>query len=325
MLRMCGLLIVAMAVAAAAPAAPAAAPAALAAEGAPAPAQTPAVVPPNLQALEQKMAQIRFNTARISLRFVFGELGSPAGGAELGSDVNKAKSFAISAAGAIRFSPPAAAFTSTVEGLGLPFLTKTSKERTIGKTIYTYKPSVARFDGGRPWVRSRQKPAPKPDSDSARLSAVVESLAPTFSGSSRGDSTGWFTKLIEDLNGAVSIQEVGPVTVDGQQATEFTASLSLAKLLAGKLSPKQLASMKPSEATMELEAFLAPNGLPVRTTSIVGNRIEGIGIEDDILALEIPVVVHAPPASKTIGEARLRKLEKKRAKRAKKKDRSALH
>jgi hypothetical protein len=282
----------------------------------------PATVPQALGALEQRMAQIRFNTARISVRSVLGELGSPAGGAELGSDINKCKSLVTSGIGEIRLSPAEGTFTGRSEGL--IFQGKSSlvtKSRTIGKTNYTYEPSVESYDGRRPWVRSRQHPPPKPGSKAAQLSAIYGSLAPTFA-ASEGESPGpTFTKLIDDLNSAVSIQEGGLITVDGQQTTEFTASLSLVKLLAGELSPKQLAAIeqKPSEATVGLEVFIAPNGLPVRTTGVTGGRIEGLGIEEDILALEVPVVVHAPPASKTIGQAQLRKLENKRLKRELKK------
>jgi hypothetical protein len=202
-----------------------------------------------------------------------------------------------------------------------------------------YKPSVASYDGGRPWVRSKARPAPKSDSDSAKLSAVFGSLSPTFAGGSPGSSAGLFSKLIEELGEAQGIQEVGPATVDAQQVTEFTASISLAKLLSPKqlegitksndslgelLSPigsakqreeakkrKEEAAAKLSEATVELELFISPSGLPVRTISILGARNEGIGVEEDILALEIPVVVNAPPARQTIDEAQLRKLERK--------------
>lgn len=310
-------------------------------------AQTSAVVPPNLQVLEQKMAQIHFNTARLAIRFGIGELGPAVPDAELGTGATGVDSFLSSDTVAIRLSPPESISTTRNEGLKLPgghtLGGSTSTERTIGKAIYTYKPSVASYDGGRPWVRSKAKPAPKPGSDTAKLSAVIDSLSPTLAGSATGSSAGLFSKLIKELGEAQSIQEVGPATVDAQQVTEFTASISLAKLLTpkqleaikrstnplGKLfssigSPKQreeakqqreAATKKLSEATVELEVFIAPSGLPVRTISVLGGRSEGIGVEEDILALEIPIVVHAPPARKTIGEAQLRRLEKKHTRR----------
>jgi hypothetical protein len=296
-------------------------------------------VPPSLPALEQKMAQIRFNTARVSVRFGFGELGTAGSGAELGSGTTGLDSFLTSATLAVRLSPPASVSTTRTEGPKLPgghtLGGNTSTERTIGKTIYTYKPSVASYDGGRPWVRSKAKPAPKPIGDSAKFAAVIDSLSPTFA----GGTAGLFSKLINELGEAQSVQEVGPATVDRQQVTEFTASVPLARLLSptqleaitktssslGELlsptgSPKQQeeakrrseeAAKKLSEASVELELFIAPSGLPVRTVSVLGERNEGIGVEEDILALGIPVIVHTPPARETIGEAQLRKLERK--------------
>jgi hypothetical protein len=198
-------------------------------------------------------------------------------------------------------------------------------------------PSVASFDGGRPWVRSRQSSS-KSDGESAGLTGMSNSLAATVSGGGAGSTP--FAKLIEDVNGALNVQEVGPVAVDGQQTTEFTVSSSLERLL----SPKQLAALKKATSALgallspvespkqraatkkhneeaakklglvpvELELFIAPNGLPVRTISVLGSRSEGIGVEEDILALEVPVDVHAPPARQTIGQAQLRKLERKR-------------
>jgi hypothetical protein len=310
-----------------------AAPAALAAEVAP--PQTQVAVPPALQALEQKMEQIHFNTARFSARFGLGELGSSADGAELGSGVNVCKSFITSTAGIERLSPPASVSVGGFDGV----VRSKSKELSIGNTIYVFTPSAARSDGGRPWVRSAVAPTPK----SAAGAAIGSALAPALPMSGPDSSVGQFAKLIEETNGALSIQEVGPATVDGQEVTEFMASLSLTKLITRKeleeftgsfsslnklLSPKQSpkqreeakkhheeATQKLSEAPMELELFIAPNGIPVRTTVVIGERSEGIGAEQDILAVGIPVVVHAPPADKTIGQAQLRKLEQQRFKR----------
>jgi hypothetical protein len=314
-------------------------------------AQTPASVPPSLQALEQKMAQIRFNTARISARFGLGELG-PAGG-ELGTGVKGPNGgLLITTVGVFRLSPREATATSKIEGVGLPHGERappgstTSTERVIGNTLYAYTPSASSYDGGRPWVRSKQ-PSPQSNGESTGLSGVSDALAPTLSESdTRSASAAPFAKLIEDVNGALSLQEVGPMIVDGQQATEFTVSTSLAKVLSPKqleaftkaggflgelgelLSPsgspkqreeakkrKEESAKKLSEAPVELELFIAPSGLPVRTISVVGSRSAGIGAEEDILALEVPVDVHAPPARETISQAQLRKLEKKRARR----------
>jgi hypothetical protein len=308
-------------------------------------AQASTVVPPSLQSLEQKMAQIRFNTARISGRLVVGEMGPAVSGAELGAGVMGSNTLVISTITAVRLSPSESVSTSKTEatqasGHTLGLGAGGSQERTIGSTVYTYTPSVASFDGGRPWVRS-SKPVSKPGGESAGFAGVSDSLSATASGSGAGNApVAPFAKLIEDVNGALSVQEVGPTTVDGQQTTEFIVSSSLERVL----SPKQLAALTKATHTLgtllspvespkqhaetkqhseeaakklgltpvTLELFIAPNGLPVRTISVTGNRSAGIGAEEDILALEIPVVVHAPPARETIGEAQLHKLRARR-------------
>lgn len=298
-------------------------------------AQTPAVIPPNLQMLEQKMAQIRFNTARISARFGLGELGPAGGGAELGTGIKGPNgAFVTSTVGVFRLSPPEASTTSKFEGVGspngegVPPGGAPSKERVIGNTVYTYTPSALRYDGGRPWVRSKRVSSSQSGGGSAGLEGLSDPSAP-------------FAKLIEDVNGALSVQEVGPMTIDGQQVTEFTVSLTMATLLPGKrlerfikafsslgeiLSPDNHSSKQREEAKqhreeqakkireipVEIELFIASNGLPARTITVLGNRKEAIGGEQDILALEVPVDVHAPPARETIGETQLRKLRARR-------------
>jgi hypothetical protein len=118
-------------------------------------------VPPNLSALEQKMAQIRFNTARIQTRFGFGQLGSGTGG-ELGGGIKgSGKGLIFSTVGSFRLSPREAVLTNGFEAPGssvgqhVPAGLAQSTERVIGDTTYTYRPSVASWDGGRPWVRGK--------------------------------------------------------------------------------------------------------------------------------------------------------------------------
>ncbi|HUN78314.1 MAG TPA: hypothetical protein VMU32_05290 [Solirubrobacteraceae bacterium] len=298
------------------------APAVLAAEVAPgpAPAPAPAVVPPALQSLEQKMAAIRFNTARISQRSVIGEVGAPTGAAELAVG-GKGHGALTLTSGLISHSPKLASAANTTEsfsGSKRRRLASTTKERMIGQTTYTYLPLIAHIDGGRPWVRGRAVSASQSEGELGLFASEVALLEPALSGPPNEP----FAKLIDSLDHAVSIREGGPVTVDGQQTTEFYVSLSVVQRLAGTISPKQLTKLEreirksPAEANVELDVFIAPDGLPVRTIGIGGAGSEAIGIEQDILALGVPVVVHAPPARETIGELRLLKIEERIAKRA---------
>jgi hypothetical protein len=59
--------------------------------------------------------------------------------------------------------------------------------------------------------------------------------------------------------------------------------------------------------------FFAPNGLPVRVRLTLAAEGTTIAIRVDTLAINVPVNVVAPPADKTIGEAQLKRLERRRA------------
>lgn len=273
--------------------------------------QAQVAVPTRLEVLEQKMENIRFNTARFSVQLVLGELGSRTTGFEVGGEVTK-NTLVDSIAGVFRFSPPASMLTNKVKGHAV-------REWSIGRTLYTYMPSVARVNGGRPWVRSRQTPTPKPQ-DRSLLSELPDALGPTFSTGGRGRSVSVFAKLIGDLGEALSIQEIGPATVDGQDVTEFIASMSLTSLLGGPLSPRELEEANGTGgSTAQMELFIAPDGVPVRTIGVFERDDKGLAVVEDILGIDIPVMVHAPPASKTIGEAQLRRIQRRRAKKVKRK------
>jgi hypothetical protein len=269
----------------------------------------PPPIPPALQVLEQKLAQIHFNTARISDRLVLGEASVPVGTAELGSGLDQCKGAEVTTTGVFRHSPFESATTDIFAGYR-------SREIEIGATTYRYERSIAKYDGGRPWIR-RRKAATKPERGSANDTdpSTLTVLGAVFSSSRPRGSQGPFARLVEDLDGALSIQEIGPATVDRQQVTEYIASLSAAKLLAGRLNQKQHQMARELEAEpVTLELFIAPSGLPVRTTVVVATGKEGLGEEEDFRAVGIPVSIHAPPPRATIGQAKLDQLQKRRRK-----------
>ena len=120
------------------------------------------------------------------------------------------------------------------------------------------------------------------------------------------------------LGEALSIQEIGPASVASQQTLAFTATLSSARLLKRVLSAKEqrrlYSGKELPDAHFTLEVWLAPSGLPVQTTTTNGKRGEEFSSQEDILALEVPVHVHAPPARQTISQAHWLKLERQHAK-----------
>jgi hypothetical protein len=272
------------------------------------PASSPVAVPPALQALEQKMLLINFNTARVSAVFALGDLGAPVEGAELGADANKCNSLVSYTTATERLSPPASIGAVEIDG------GTAVKQITVGKTSYIYMPSAERYDGGRPWVR--QVLASKPSGNPA-LSALS-----TLSQEQPTTSTGFFQNLVEEINDSSSIKEIGARTVDEQQTTEFTATVPMATLLARRLSQNQIEAVEKKDkafkgvakAIVTLELYVAPSGMPVRTIDVIGSRNEGIGVEQDILATGVPATINAPSARLTIGQARLDKLIKRYAK-----------
>jgi hypothetical protein len=269
-------------------------------------AAEPVSVPPPLQALEQKMLLIHFNTARVSGVFALGDLGTPAEGADLAAQANVCESLIVSIDANVRLSPSGTVASSRFEG------GPAIRQISIGRTDYIYEPSVKRYDGGRPWVRSVTE---APSKSSKGLFGAMPAVGEDESSA----STDVFKRLVETINQAQSIQEAGQTTVDGQQATEYVVTISMATLLAKQLSQKQIETAKKkselfkgiSEATDTLELFLTPDGMPVRTINVIGPRNEGIGVEQDILAINIPVSIHKPPSNLTVGQVRLRKLEKR--------------
>lgn len=285
----------------------------------PASASAPAVVPPALGALEQKMTQMRFHSLSFSTRL---DLGVQDSSSSSGISISAASThqLIVSTTGVFSFVPLLLSSTSTTEGLGsreaLGGVSR--RERRIGATTYLYDPSAARHDGGRPWIRSRRTRSE--ERLAAKLAPITDALDPLLAGLERPavSSTGPFAPLLELLGEALSIQETGPATVDGQQTLAFIATLSTARLLERAFSVKERRSLlegkQPPNTDFTLELWLAPSGLPVRTATTNRTRGEEFSSQEDILGLEVPVLVHAPPADQTISQARLTKIEQRNAK-----------
>jgi hypothetical protein len=318
--RICVLLLVALG-------AGCAAPTALAVDAPPAPraqpvsSPTPAVVPPALQALEQKLAQIRFNSLSFSTRV---DLAVPSATATNGISITAASThhIVISTTGVLSLSPQLLSSTSTSEGFDPAEAVggTLAQERRIGASIYRYDPSVARRDGGRPWIRStRSRSAEELAAKLAPLSDVFSPLLGGLEGP-KVIPTELFAPLQDDLDQAQSIREAGSATVDGQPTLAFTLTFSPAKLFKQVPSEERRRLAKPRKrrstrsAALTVELWLTPNGLPLQTLTTYDAHGEGFTAQEDILGLEVPVLVHAPPGDQTIDQARLIEIERRRAK-----------
>jgi hypothetical protein len=277
------------------------------APGASASASAPpaAAVPPELQALEQKMLALQLTSERFSGTISFAarpKVTGPLGGFNhVFGHAGAIASPLITAAGEVSFvAPQQASFT-------VGFLGITISARLVAGTLYVREPFIARLDGGRPWVQEGHK----------SLAQALGSEPPGASGSSADPAAG-FKRLTEVVSRARSIVALGPATVDGQAVSRFKLTIPLAALskpghsraarARGRRQRKLLAPM------LRLELFLAEDGLPVRTSLVIRARHgKGEVIEQsDITAIDMPVEVQAPPAAETIARAQLERLMRKR-------------
>lgn len=257
--------------------------------GARAPVSAHAAQVEGLPQLEQKMGELQIHSLRFSALFDFGTLELiPKGGGF---------PFFLGGSGELSLSPVEGSFSLGLFGL-------TTETRLIGDTVYRYDESAGEHDGGRPWVRSTRKTM----NNAVGISPtnIDGGQDPTL------EATKPFAHLIEVFNSAASVLDGGPTVVEGQPVTEFEAPVNPYTVFDSK-SQKVLALLEKFKVTaVKLDLFIAPDGLPVRTNYIVQAGPHSFTFTIDILAVNIPVSVQAPPADKTIDEAQLKKIEQRR-------------
>jgi hypothetical protein len=289
-----------------APAAHASAPAALTPVG-----LAPAAVPPDLQALEQKMLALQPTSERVSATISIAEkpkVKGPVGGFNhIFGHASSILTPLITVAGEFSIGPPPAA-NVTVSFLGIPVST-----RLIGSTLYTHEPDLSRLDGGRPWVEERNTSLAK-----ALGSLGSQSNGP---GGSVGEPGTGFASLAKLIAHAQGIAELGPASVDGVPVTRFKLAVPIASLQKPAHSRRARARARRERKLfaplLRVELFLAETGLPVRTSVVlVARHDRGELIEQsDITAINVPVLVQAPPAAETITATELKRVMRRRARR----------
>jgi hypothetical protein len=236
---------------------------------------------PQLQALEQKMAQLQLNSERFS-SVVSGVItvtnetnGKPDG-----------PSKRISANG----TELGEASVSPAEGeiyLGRKLRPTLI---AIGSTVYHYERPTKASHGRRPWVRSRD-PEESP----------ATQLLPFYGGGPievDAGGTGSFARLINLLTTAVgSVSADGSAVVRGLQTTEFTATVEPLKLLRGFTNEDLAPGFKPLTETLHI--FLTESGLPIRVLTSIRSRDIKSDETVEIIAINVPVRVKPPPARET--------------------------
>lgn len=263
-----------------------------------APPVAAAVAPAELQGLEAKMAQLQITSERFSIRTRGSFVSSAVTVTAKGTCPAKGKCHPVQPRRVTRGKPHLLDETHTVEadiaaGTGETFGTD-GRSRLIvaGSTLYLYAPERSGRGRMRPWLRQRV-----PGQATSPLDYILPFHAVAAHETNLGGS-GPFGSLINLLRTAVGTFAVaGPVTVDGQQTSEFTSTVVPAVLF-GFPEPglPTLAEALPPE---KLQVFLSESGLPLRV--VVTRRTEGYSLTEttDLLAVNLPVSIKAPPANRT--------------------------
>lgn len=267
-----------------------------------APNATAATLPPSLVALEQKMSELKITSLRFSLKT---SVTVPPGEHEV---LRFLKLFGLDTqmSGEVTLTPPAS-------DVSLDFFGQPLTLRAIGKTVYAYFAKLARYDHGRPWIefgRGGLGELFKVKGHRVRSTGkTTESLAkePKIAEPP-------FAALEKSLTDAREVRELGPATVAGQPVTRFIAILEPAQLESGTLASTSRVP-GPSPSTGTLEVSFSPDGVPVQILITRHSSLETASVTVEIPAVNLPLVIEAPPVAQTITMREIRKLEKRQRKR----------
>jgi hypothetical protein len=297
--------------------------AAQAATPVPTPERTPAStpLPPDLVALEQKMAALQIT----SLRFAVATKVTERHPSRL-SKLLKLFGLGSTIVGEETLTPPAANVTLGLFGVSFTL-------RIIGAASWVYFRQLAGLDGRRPWVRLGPgglfELFTVEDEKGPRTPRVAP-LAPTLGQPDYAQPP--FAKLAATLAGAAAVSELGPTVVDSVPVTSFLATLRPGQLESGRAvrtsplivirgrSRRHVRLPPPPKPTISLEVSFAATGMPVRL--VLTEKLPGFTTTGtvDFPAVNFPLAIEPPAAAETISVAQLKALEAKQ-----KRDRAARH
>jgi hypothetical protein len=274
------------------------------APGASAAAATPP--PPELAPLLQKTSELQLSSERFS-----GEVTITA--KKLPRKLKALGGLKTKVAGELSTSPEAASITETLLG-------RTISLRLVDKTLYIHDPSIAKHDGGRPWVKE----------SAGGSSGGLFGSSTTLGGGSAGSGSGSggatsiprFKTEIALLKASNDVRSLGASTLDGQAVTGFAGSANPKEIEESALSKKlrQAVAKSHVKPAATFEVFLAANGLPVRSHVVLALGAVKLNVTTDVLAINFPVAaIPAPPAAETITAAELKKILVKQLKKKAKK------
>jgi hypothetical protein len=241
----------------------------------------PSYLPPQLQALEQKMQSLRFNSERFSeitkgsvtvIDEVNGKPTGPSSQASLNSNtVNEAS-------------------VSPAVGQVLDGNPRRPELIALGSTVYRHDARGQRSHQRRPWVRSR-----------AGGESPAAMILPLQSGKGELDlgGAGSYAGLFNLLSTATApVTADGEVSVRGQATSEFTAEVEPRVLLSG-LTTEDADRFERESPIEKLQVFLTESGLPIRVVARIDAHDFDLVTTVEILAVNQPVKVKAPPARET--------------------------
>jgi hypothetical protein len=255
-----------------------------------------AVLPTQLQALEQKMDELKITSLR------FSELTSvraPRGGRQV---LRLLKLLGVDSrmSGEVTVAPAAANVQLSLFGQPLSL-------REVGETVYLYSAKLGAADRGRPWLRLGPGGLGELVTvDGKSVKAPAGATQPKLAEPSLAEPP--FAALQKMLAEARAVTDLGPGVIDGQPVARFLATLTPPQPLTARRGLlRTRARLTPATETLELA--IAPDGLPVRTKIIV--RDHDVTTTDTLqLAANFPLVIEPPPAAQTVTLAELRALSR---------------
>ncbi|HXW58639.1 MAG TPA: hypothetical protein VEJ23_04080 [Solirubrobacteraceae bacterium] len=238
----------------------------------------PAAIPATLQTLEAKMRQLQVNSERFSqVSRGYIRVANESNGKVVG----RVKRISVNAQliGEASLSP-----SRSETFLGAR---RMPEQIVIGSTVYT------REGGGRrPWVR-RHEPKFAQSLTSFPFHGDPEEL--DLGG------TGSYAGLLNLLAIAVGQVRAGAAAViDGQSTETFSASVEPTRLIKG-LTKEDEGNLKRHPLIERLEVFLTEAGLPIRVVQTLDSLDIHETVTTQILDVNVPVNVKAPPARETTG------------------------
>jgi hypothetical protein len=253
-----------------------------------------ALLPPQLQALEQKMEQMQINSERFSMisrgRLTLTDRSN-------GRPVGRSRHVSLNS------RELGEASVSPAEGEIFVGSGRKPALIAVGSTVYQYEAPGKSSRDRRPWVRSSSTESP-----AVQILPFIGGDPLEIDAGGRGPFAGLINLL---TTAAAPVQVGGPVLVQGQPTTEFTAVVE-PRALIKHLTVDDVERFRNEPPIEQLQMFVTEAGLPIRVVTKTRTPYLNEALLTEILAVNVPLTITPPPADQTISVAALRKLARER-------------